>query len=214
MLTDKSVYRDQTLADRIDREEKTFERDGAEQSWTLRGNKALSRDFIASQNQPCFGYGPDSLLSARDDDALRAGGLQLKPFRQRSRHHAQRSAGVHKKIDFFNEPRWTGQTALYVEQSHIKSLQKNRIIVARAINNATSLPRGKTIAKPTDLPVGAADETRIGDQPEDSQADRTNHSTQCTGQSRSSYPLIKQSKAKIENFKLLDDFAERAGAGG
>lgn len=145
VLTDKSVYRDQTLADRIDREEKTFERDGAEQGWTIRSNKAWGGDFVAGQRQPRFGDRPDSLLSARDDDALRAGGFQLKPFRQRSRHHAKRSASVHKKLDFFNAPRWTGQTALYAEQSHIKSLQKNRVIVARAINNATLLPNPRSV---------------------------------------------------------------------
>ena len=49
VLTDKPVYRDQALADGIDGEEKTFESDGAEQSWTLRRNKTWSRDFIAIQ---------------------------------------------------------------------------------------------------------------------------------------------------------------------
>ena len=125
VLTDKPVYRDQALADGIDGEEKTFESDGAEQGWTLRRNKAWSRDFIAIQSQPCFGYGPDISLSACDHDALRAGGFQLKPFRQRSWHHAKRSASVHKKLNFFNTPRRTGQMALYVEQSHIKSILKN-----------------------------------------------------------------------------------------
>jgi len=115
VLTDKPVYWDQALANGIDGEEKTFESDGAEQSWTLRRNKAWSRDFIAIQSQPCFGYGPDVPPSACDHDALRASGFQLKPFCQRSWHPAKRSASVHKKLNFFNTPRRTGQTALYVE---------------------------------------------------------------------------------------------------
>ena len=59
MLTDKTVHRNQALADGVDGEEKTFESDGAEQGWTLRRNKAWSRDFIAIQRQPCFGYRRD-----------------------------------------------------------------------------------------------------------------------------------------------------------
>ena len=126
LLTDKPVYRDQALANGNDGEEKTFESDGAKQGWTLRRNKAWSRDFIAIQSQPCFGYGPDVSLSARDHDALRAGGFQLKFFRQRSWHHAKRSASAHKKFNFFNTSRRTGKMALYVEQPHIKSLLKTR----------------------------------------------------------------------------------------
>ena len=152
MLTDKPVYRDQALADGIDGEEKTFESDGAEQGWTLRRNKAWSRDFIAIQRQPCFGYRPDVSLSACDHDALRAGGFQFKPFCQRSWHHAKRSASVHKKLNFFNTPRRTGQMALYVEQSHIKSILKNMAIVAQPTNNATTLISLKKVAKPVDLP--------------------------------------------------------------
>jgi len=153
LLTDKTLYRDQALAEGIDGEEKTFECDGAEQGWTLRRNKARSRDLIAIQSQPCFGYGPDVSLSARDHDALRAGGFQLKPFRQRSWHHAKRSSSVHKKLNFFNTPRRTGQLALYVEQSHIKNLLKNTAIVAQPTNNATTLASLKRVAKPADLPV-------------------------------------------------------------
>jgi hypothetical protein len=152
-LTDKPVYRDQALADGIDGEEKAFESDGAEQGWTLRRNKAWSRDFIAIQSQSCFGYGPDVTLSARDHDALRAGGFQLKSFRQRSRHHARGRAGVHKKLNFFNKPRRTGQMALYVEQSHIESLLKNRAIVAQPTNNATTAISCKKVAKPGVLPA-------------------------------------------------------------
>jgi hypothetical protein len=151
-LPDKPVYRDQTLADGIDGEEKTFQSDGAEQGWTLRRNKAWGRDFVAVQSQPCFCYGPNVPLSARDHDALRAGGSQLKPFRQRSWHHAKCSASVHKKLNFFNTPRRTGQMALYVEQSHSKSLVKNIAIVPQPKNNATTLNNLKRIAKPLDLP--------------------------------------------------------------
>jgi hypothetical protein len=116
--TDKAVYGDQPLSDGIDGQEKTFESDGAEQGWTLRRNKAWSRNFIAIQSQPCFGYRPVFSLSARDHDALRASGFQLKPFRQRSRHHAKRSAGVNQQLNFFNTARRTGQMSLYMKQSH------------------------------------------------------------------------------------------------
>jgi hypothetical protein len=150
VLTDKPVYRDQVLADGIDGEEKTFESDGAEQGWTLRRNKAWSRDCIAIQGQPYFGYGPDLSLPARDHDALGAGGFQLKFFRQRSWHHANRSAGVHKKFNFFNPPRRTGQIALYVQQFHIKRLLKNMAIVAQPTNNATTLISLKKVAKSAD----------------------------------------------------------------
>jgi hypothetical protein len=160
VLTDKPVYRDQALADGIDGEKKTCESDGAKQGWALRRNKAWSRDCIAIQSQPCFGYGPDISLSARDHDALRAGGFQLKPFRQRSWHHAKRSAGIHKKLNFFNTPRRTGQMALYVEKSHIKSLLKNMAIVTPPTNNATTLMSLKTVAKPVHLPVEQA--TKFG----------------------------------------------------
>jgi hypothetical protein len=151
VLTDKPVYWDQALADGIDGEEKTFESDGAEQGWTLRRNKARSRDCIAIQSQPCFGYGPDLSLSARDHDALGAGGFELKFFRQRLWHHDKRSASVHKKLNFFNTSRRTGQMALYVEQSHIKSLLKNTAIVAQPTNNATIMIRLKKVARPIEL---------------------------------------------------------------
>jgi len=151
-LTDKPVYRDQALADGIDGDEKTFKSDGTEQGWALRRNKAWRRDFIAIQSQPCFGYGPDVALSPRDHDTLRAGGFQLKPFRQRSGHYAKCSASVHKKLNFFNTPRRTGQMALYVEQSHIKSFLKNIAIVAQPTNNAITLISLKRL--PTvDLPI-------------------------------------------------------------
>jgi hypothetical protein len=156
VLTDKPVYWDQALTDGIDGEEKTFESDGAEQGWTLRRNKAWSCDCIAIQGQLCFGYRPDLWLSSRDHDALGAGGFQLKFFRQRSWHHAKRSASVHEKLNFFNTPRRTGQMALYVEQSHIKSLLKNTAIVAQPTNNATTLIRLKKVTRPVELPVERA----------------------------------------------------------
>ena len=136
VLTHKSVHRDQALADGIDGEKQTFEGDGAEQGWTLRRNKAWSRDFIAIHSQSRFGDGPDFSLPTCDHDALRACGFQLKPIGQRSWHHGERSAGVDKKLNFFNMPRRTTQTGLYVEQSHIKSLLKNRVIIAQPTNNA------------------------------------------------------------------------------
>jgi hypothetical protein len=149
-LTDKSVYRDQALANGIDGEEKTFESDGAKQGWTLRRNKTWSRDFITIQSQPRFGYRPNVSLPTCDHDALRACGFQLKPFRQRSWHHAKRGASVHKKLNFFNAPRRTSQMALYVEQSHIKSLLKNTAIVAQPTNNATTLSSLEKVAKSLD----------------------------------------------------------------
>jgi hypothetical protein len=139
VLTDKPVYRDQALGDGSD---------GAEQGWTLRRNKAWSCDFIAIHRQPCFGYGSDVSLSALDHDTLRAGGFQLKPFRQRSWHHTKRSASVDKKLNFFNTPRRTGQMALYVEQSHIKRILKNMAIVAQATNNATTMISFKRLPNP------------------------------------------------------------------
>ena len=153
VLADKSVYWDQALADGIGGEEQTFESDGAKQGWTLRRNKARSRDCIAIQSQPCFGYRPDVSLSARDHDALRAGGFQLKPFRQRSWQYAKRRASVYKKLNFFDTPRRTGQMALYVEQSHIKSLLKNRAIVAQPTNNATTLIGCQTVDLPVERPT-------------------------------------------------------------
>jgi hypothetical protein len=153
VLTDKSVNRDQAFADGIDGEEETFESDGAKQGRTLRRNKARSCDFIAIQSQPCFRYGPDVSLSARDHDALRAGGFQLKLVRQRLRHHAKCCAGVHEKLNFFDTPRRTGQMAFYVEQSHFKRLFKNRVIVAQPIDRARALMSAKNVARPANHPV-------------------------------------------------------------
>jgi hypothetical protein len=66
VLTDKSVYRYQALTHGIDRKEKTFESDSAEQSCSLRCDKARRGDFFAVQSQPRFGYGPNvSLVQPR-----------------------------------------------------------------------------------------------------------------------------------------------------
>jgi hypothetical protein len=139
VLTDKPVYRNQALGDGIDCEEKTFKSHGAEQHRAVRGNKAWRGDFIAVQSQSSFGYGPYVSLPASDDDALRTSGLELKPFRQRSGHHAERSAGVHQKLNFFYKSRWAGQMSFDVEQSHLKYLVENRLIVAQSKNNATTM---------------------------------------------------------------------------
>jgi hypothetical protein len=104
MLTDKSVHGYQALTQRIDRKKKTLESDSAKQGWSLRRNKTRGRDFVSVQSHPRFGHGPDVSLSARDDDALRASGFQLEPFRQRRGHDAECRAGVHKKLSFFNTP--------------------------------------------------------------------------------------------------------------
>jgi hypothetical protein len=92
------------------------------------------------------------LLSASDYDALRASGFQFKFFRQRAWQHTKGSGRVHEKFNVFNTPCRTGQMTLYVEKSHIKSRLKNSIIVARPINNATTLLSPKKVADLTDIP--------------------------------------------------------------
>ena len=135
-LADNPIYGDQTLGDAIDCEEKTFESDGAEQWRPVGRNEARSRDFIAVQSQPRFGYGPYVSLSARDHDALRACGLELKPFRQRSGHHAKSGAGVHKKLNVFDTSRRAGQTSFYVKKSHLNTVSKICCILAQTPSNA------------------------------------------------------------------------------
>jgi hypothetical protein len=95
VLTDKSVYRDQALADGIDGQEQTFESDSPEQRWTFRRNKAWGGNFIAVQSQSRLGYGPNVTLSPSDNDALRTGRLKLELFGQQPRHNAKRCSGVH-----------------------------------------------------------------------------------------------------------------------
>jgi hypothetical protein len=152
-LAHKPLYRDQALADGINGEEQTFQSDGAEQGRTFGRNETWSHDFIAVQTQSCFGDGPDISLSTRDHDALRADGLQLKLLGQRSWHHGERSLSVNKKLAFFNMPCRTRQMGLYVEQSHIESLLKNRAIVAQPTNNATTLISVKKVAQPANPSV-------------------------------------------------------------
>jgi len=130
VLTDEPIYRDQALADGIDGKEETFKSDGAEQRRTVGSNEARSSDFIAIQSQSCLRYGPYLSLSAGDHDALGASRLQLKPFRQRPRHHAQSSAGVHKKLNVFDMSCRAGQMSLDVKKSHLNSLSKTCCIVA------------------------------------------------------------------------------------
>jgi ABC-type uncharacterized transport system substrate-binding protein len=43
--------------------------------------------------------------------------------------HAECRTGVHKKLNVFNAPRWSGQTTFYEKQIHIKDLPKNEFIV-------------------------------------------------------------------------------------
>ena len=138
-LTDKSVHQDQALTHGIDSKEKTFESDSPKQRWSLRRNKAWSRDFFTVRSQPRFGYWPDVSLSTRDYDALRARGFQLEPFRQRAGHHAEWRTGIDEKLNFFNAPSWTGQTTFDVEQTHIKNLLNNADIVAQPTYNANAL---------------------------------------------------------------------------
>ena len=125
-LPDKPIYGDQTLGDGVDCEEKTLESDGAEQRRTVGRNEAWSRDFIAVQSQPRFGHGPYVSLSASDHDALRPCGLELKPFRHRSGHHAKSSTGIDKKLNFFDTSRRAGQASPYVKQSHLNTFSKTR----------------------------------------------------------------------------------------
>jgi hypothetical protein len=135
-LADKAVYRNQTLADRIDCEEKTFKSHGTEECGTVRRNEAGGSDFIAVQGQPCLRHGPYVSLYASDYDALRASRLQLEPFRQRSGHHAKSGAGVHKKLNVFDTSRRAGQTSFYVKKSHLNTVSKICCILAQTPSNA------------------------------------------------------------------------------
>lgn len=157
-LSDKSVYRDQALTHRIDRKEKTFESDSPKQGWSLRCNKAWSRDFFTVESQSRFGYGPDVSLSTRDYDALRARGFKLESFRQRAGYHAECRTGIDKKLNFFNAPFWTGQTTFYVEQPHIKNLLNNAVIVAQLTYKANALqlplPPTDRVNSPTAKQIG------------------------------------------------------------
>ncbi len=140
-LADKTFYGDQTLGDGIDCQEETFKSHSAEQRRTIGCDKAWCSDFSAVQCQPRLRHGPNVSLPTGDHDALRPSRFQLKPFRQRSRYYGKGSAGVYKQLNFFGTPRRAGQTALYVEQSHIKSLFKSNVIVTQPTINATTLTK-------------------------------------------------------------------------
>ena len=169
LLTDKPFYRNQALADGIDGEEKTFESDGAEQCWTLRRNKAWSRDFIAIQSQTVLRLWARPLaVRPRSRRVLRASGFEFKPFRQRSWHHAKRSASVHKKLNFFNAPvgpvRWPFTwNSLYQKPTqkhgHCSAANKqrnntdrgkimNRVFQRRVLDRNSENPKSKTCIEP------------------------------------------------------------------
>ena len=119
---DKPVHGDEALADRIDGEKKAFESDGAKQGRSLGRDKTWSCNLIPIQRQSCFSNRPDVSLSTCDHHALRAGGLQLKPLRQRLRHHTEGSSSIDKQLHFLNAPRRPGEMTLYVKKPHIKRL--------------------------------------------------------------------------------------------
>lgn len=131
MLTDKAVNGDQTLTNGIDRNEKTFESDSAEERWTSGSNEAGSGDFLAIA------------LSASDHHALRTVRFQRELFRQRARHDGQRSAGIDEEFDFFDLPGRTGQMSLYMKKSHGESFFMNVVIVAQRTDKATAAMIGR-----------------------------------------------------------------------
>ena len=102
MLTDKAVNGNQSLANRIDGDEKTFKSNRAEQRRSIWSDETWSGDFLAVESQLGFGDGPDIALSASDHHALRTGGFQRELFRQRARHDAQCSASFDEEFDFFD----------------------------------------------------------------------------------------------------------------
>jgi hypothetical protein len=138
-LADKSVYGNQTLADRIDCEEKTFKSHGTEECRTVGRNKAGGSDFIAIQRQPCLCHGAYVSLSASDYDTLRTSRLQLKPFRQRSGHHAKSSAGINKELNVFDMSRGARQMPLYMKKSHLNAFSQTCCILTQTPANTTSV---------------------------------------------------------------------------
>lgn len=142
-LADESVYRDQTLADGIDREEKTFKSHGTEECGTVGRNEAGGSNLIAVQSQSCLCHGPYVALSASDYDTLRASRLQLKPFCQRSGHHAKSSTGVDKELNVFDKSCRAPQAPLYVKKSHVNAFTNTYCILAQTSANTTSLIRVK-----------------------------------------------------------------------
>jgi hypothetical protein len=122
---DKPIYRDQTLGDGIDCEEKTFKSHGTEQGRTVWGDETLSRDFVAVQGQTRLRHGPNVSLPASNHNPLRPSRFKLKLFRQRSRYYRKGSASIYQQFKFFGTPRRAGQASLYVKQSHLKHLLKS-----------------------------------------------------------------------------------------
>jgi hypothetical protein len=119
-LTDKTVDRDQPLANGIDGDEKTFEGDSTEQRRSIGSNEAWRGNFIAVESQLCFGDGPGVSPSSSDHHSLRTRGCQFELFRQRSWHDGQSRAGIDKELNFFDMPRRPGQMSFYVKKSHLK----------------------------------------------------------------------------------------------
>ena len=143
MLTDKAVNGDQTLTNGVDRNEKTFESDSAEERWTSGSDEAWSGDFLAVESQLGFGDGPDIALSASDHDALRTGGIQRELFRQRARYDAERRTSIDEEFDLFDIPGRAGQLSLYVKKSHGESFFMKVVIVAQPANNASAPTVGR-----------------------------------------------------------------------
>src|ERR1700745_2130129 len=103
-LANKSIHGNQTFADWVDCQEKTFKSHGTEQRRTIRRYEALSSDFVAIQSQPCLCDGPNVALFACDHDALRPSGFQLEPCGQRLGYDGKSSAGVYQQLNFFGTP--------------------------------------------------------------------------------------------------------------
>ena len=138
ILADKAVYGDQSLGDRIDRNEKTFESDSAEQRRSIRSDKARRGDFIAIERQFRFRNRPDLTLSSGNHHALRTGGLQGEFVGEGLRHNAECRTGIDKKLDFLDMSVRNGQTSFYVEDSHVTSFFENVSILAQSVANATA----------------------------------------------------------------------------
>ncbi len=136
VLTDKTIYRDQSFAQGVDGDEKTFEGDGAEQSRSIGCNEAWGGEFIAVECQLGFGDGPCISPSSSDDHSLRTRGFQFELIRQRSRDDDQSRAGIDQELHFFDLPRRPGQLSFYVEKPHLNYLLQNRAIVSPPITNA------------------------------------------------------------------------------
>ena len=153
MLTDKTVYRDQSLANGIYGDEKTFKGDSTEQRRSIGRNEARRGNFVSVESQLCFGDGPCVAPSAGEHHSLRTRGFQFELFRQRSWHDGQSRAGIDKELNFFDMPRRPSQMSFYVEKTHLNYLFKNKTIVANSTSNATALDGPKKGANPSDRPI-------------------------------------------------------------